>query len=129
MLRLPALFGLVTLAFALLVSAGATQDAKKEEKKAPPKIKGALPPGFKDLGLSKAQIEKIYAAQIEHRTKIAELQSKINELKKAENAEVFKLLTEEQREKYLKNKGVETKDKKKGADKKDGEKDKKEKAQ
>ncbi len=128
MLRLPALFGIVTLALALLVSAGGTQDAKKEggDKKAPPKIKGALPPGFKDLGLSKAQIEKIYAAQVEHRTKIAELQTKINELKKAENAEVFKVLTDDQREKYLKNKGVETKDKK-GGDKKDAPKDKTEK--
>lgn len=128
MLRLPVLFGLVTLALALLVSAGGTQDAKKDkdEKKDPPKIKGFLPRGFKDLGLSKAQIEKIYTAQNEHRKKIAELQAKIGELKKSENAEVFKVLTEDHREKYLKNKGVETKDKgkDKDKDKKDGEKDK-----
>ena len=106
-------FGLVILGLSLLVSAAATQD-----KKDPPKIKGQLPSGFKDLGLSKAQIEKIYSIQTDFRGKIAELQAKVNELKKSETKEVFGVLTEEQRDKYLKAEGVETKGKK------DGDKDK-----
>src|SRR5438309_8868959 len=123
MFRLPVLFGLVMLFAALLVGAGATQDKKdKDDKKDPPKVKGFLPAGFKDLGLSKAQIEKIYSIQADYKGKIAKLQSEIAEMKKTENKEVFGVLTEEQREKYLKAKGIETKDK--GKDKKDGDKDK-----
>ena len=142
MFRLPALFGLVMLGLALLVSAGATQDAKKDKdkdaKKDPPKIKTALPKGFDSLGLSEKQVARIFAIQTEHRTKVAdlqqkvaELQKKIGELKKAENGEVFKSLTDEQQEKYLKSKGIGVKepekDKKdeKKSDKKEPEKDKK----
>jgi TolA-binding protein len=105
-------FGLVILGFSLLVGSAATQD-----KKEPPKVKGMLPAGFKDLGLSKAQVEKIYTIQTDFKGKINKLQAEINELKKSENKEVFGVLTEEQREKYLKAKGIETKDKGKEKDK------------
>jgi len=116
-------FGLVILGFSLLVGSAATQD-KKEDKKDPPKVKGQLPAGFKDLGLSKAQIEKIYTLQTEFKTKINKLQAEINELKKTENKEVFGVLTDDQREKYLKAKGIETKDKGKEKDKVGDKKDK-----
>ena len=106
MKRLPMMFGLVLLGLALLVGSSASQD-----KKAGGKIKGMLPPGFKALDLSKVQIEKIYSVQIEHRTKIAELNRQIADLKDKENKEVFKVLTDDQREKYLKSKGVDTKKK------------------
>jgi hypothetical protein len=107
--RLSILFGLVTLCAALLVSAGATQEGKKDDTK---KTKGILPPGFKDLGLSADQKTKIYSVQSEYKTKIAELEKKIKELKADESREVFKVLTDDQREKYLKAKGVDTKEKK-----------------
>ena len=103
------------LSLALLVGVGASQDAKKDKDNK--KVKGILPAGFKDLGLSKAQIEKVYTIQGDFRGKIAELQTKINELKKIETKEVFSVLTDEQREKYLKAKGVETKDKAPAKDK------------
>ena len=123
MLRLPMFCGLGILCLTLLVGAGVSQDAKKDkdDKKEPGKTKGFLPAGFKDLGLTAEQKSKVYAVQGEFRVKMAEFDKKIKDLKKQEQQEVFKVLTEEQRDKYLKSKGVETKDKageKKDADKK-----------
>lgn len=108
MKRMPMFCGFVILGLAFLVGNGATQDKDKKEEK---KIKGMLPPGFKDLGLSKEQVNKIYMIQTEYNGKIADLTAKLNELKKQKSAEEFKVLTEEQRDKYLKAKGVELKDK------------------
>jgi hypothetical protein len=106
------LFGLVTLSVALLVSAGASQDTKKD-KEDTKKTKGALPAGFKDLGLSADQKAKIYSIQSDYKTKIVELEKKLKALKADESREVFKVLSDEQREKYLKAKGVDTKEKSK----------------
>ena len=125
--------GLGILALAMIVGAGASQDAQKDkgdkDKKEVGKVKGQLPPGFKDLGLSKEQISKIYGIQGDYNAKIADLTTKINELKKQKTQEEFKVLTDEQREKYLKAKGFEAKEKKdkapakdKAVDKKDGDK-------
>jgi hypothetical protein len=120
--RLPVIFGLVTLGLALLVGAGGSQDAKKDKDEK--KVKGFLPAGFKDLALSAEQKAKVYGIQGEYKVKIAELDKKIKELKAQESQDVFKVLTDEQREKYLKAKGVDTKEKSKDADK-DKDKDKK----
>jgi hypothetical protein len=110
--RLSMLSGLVIVALALIVGSGATQDVKKDkDEKKEVKLKGMLPQGFKDLGLSKEQVLKIYMVQTEYNTKIAELNTKINELKSQRAKEEVKILTEEQREKYLKAKGLEPKDK------------------
>src|SRR5947207_418322 len=104
MLRLPVIFGMVLLGMAMLVSVGETQDTKKvddkkvEDKKAKPK----LPDGFKDLGLSADQKSKILAVQLEARNKIHDLENQIRELKLKENQDCFKVLTADQREKYLK---------------------------
>ncbi|MBM3996164.1 MAG: hypothetical protein FJ303_18735 [Planctomycetes bacterium] len=117
--RLIVVFATVTLSLMLVVSAGTSQDAKKDEKKKD-KVKGMLPPGFKDLGLSKDQVTKIYSIQADFKAKIAELDKAIKEMKAKESADVFKILTDEQREKYLKSKGVDTK--KKDSDKKDPDK-------
>jgi hypothetical protein len=108
------LLGLVILGMSLVVTTATTQDKKEKDQ---PKVKGQLPAGFKDLGLTKAQIESIYKIQTEYKTKINELQTKINELKKTENKEVFGVLTDDQRALYLKNKGIEAKDKAKEKDK------------
>jgi TolA-binding protein len=119
MQRVPTLLGLVVVCLAFLVGAGASQDAKKD-KDEPKKIKGQLPAGFKDLGLSKTQISSIYTIQSDYKMKIAELDKKIKELKAKESQDVFKVLTDDQRDKYLKSKGIDTKEK--AADKKDGDK-------
>ena len=123
MRRLPVIFGLVALGLAFLVSVGDSQDAKKDKDEKKEKVKGMLPAGFKDLGLTAEQKGKVYSIQGEYRAKIAELDKKIKELKALESVDVFKVLTEEQRDKYLKAKGIETKDKSK--DKEKVEKDKK----
>ncbi len=113
------IFGLGIVGLALMVGGGVSQDVKKD-KDDKGKVKGQLPAGFKDLELSKDQISKIYSIQAEYKKKIGELQTKINELKKTQNQEEFKILTDEQRDKYLKAKGIETKDKSaKDKDKKD----------
>ncbi len=118
MSRLSAFFGLGILGLALLVGVGASQDTKKE----PGKAKGILPPGFKDLELTLDQKAKIYSIQADFKAKLAELESKIKSLRKQENQDIFKVLSDDQREKYMKAKGLEsTKSKEKEKEK---EKDK-----
>jgi hypothetical protein len=99
------------LALALAVGGVASQDGGKD-KDEKTKVKGMLPPGFKDLGLSKAQVLQVYTVQTNYKKKIADLQAKIADLKKEQTQEEFKVLTEAQREKYLKAKGIEVKEKK-----------------
>ena len=128
--RMSMFCGLGILCLAFLVGSGASQDAKKDKdkdtKKETGKAKGLLPQGFKDLGLSAEQVAKIYAVQAEYNAKIAELNKQINELKGKRSKEEFNVLTAEQREKYLKAKGLDSKDKAppkdKPADKKPDEK-------
>jgi hypothetical protein len=107
MKRLPVIFGLVTICLVMLVGIGATQDTKKDDKKA----KGMLPPGFKDLNLSADQKSKVYTIQADYKAKIADLDKKIKDLRAQESQDVFKVLTDDQREKYLKSKGVDPKGK------------------
>src|SRR5437868_13789606 len=99
MYRLPHLFGLGLLGLILIVGVGITQDTKKddkkEEKKDEKKVKGFLPPGFKDLGLIASQKETIYKILAEYKGKINELDKQIKELKKQEQQDIFKALTDE----------------------------------
>ena len=104
------LFGLGLLVLALFVGGAATQGPKK--------TKGTMPPGFKDLDLSAAQKDKIYEILSDYKSKISALDKQIKDLKAEEQQKLFKLLTEEQRDKYLKAKGFEVKDDKKDPDKK-----------
>jgi hypothetical protein len=97
--------GLGILCLAMIVGTGTSQDAKKDKDKAG-KIKGQLPPGFKDLGLSTEQVTKIYGIQADYNAKIAELNKQIAELKGKRSKEEFNVLTKDQLEKYLKNKGL-----------------------
>jgi hypothetical protein len=110
MSRLPIVFGLVILGLALVVAGGATQE-KGKDKDDKGKVKGTLPQGFKDLGLSKDQITKIYTIQGDYKKKISELDAKIKEYKSQQFQDELKVLTDEQREKYLKSKGLDTKGK------------------
>src|SRR6516165_553858 len=92
--RLPLLFGMATLCLALFVRVGAAQDTKKEGDKV---IKGSIPADWKALKLSEDQIKKIKAIDLEYKTKIAELNSKIEELRRQSRTEMAKQLTEDQK--------------------------------
>jgi TolA-binding protein len=125
MRRLPIMFGLVALGLAWLVSAGATQDAKKD--KGEKLIKGSVPLGWtKALKLSKEQSKLIQKTDVEYKTKIAELTKKIDELKEQSRIEMTKHLTLEQKTSLARLSGLDVKDKDKGKDKeKEKEKEKK----
>lgn len=103
--RLSLFFGLGILSLILLVGAGVSQDAKKEDKK-DTKVKGMLPTGFKELGLSKEQVLKIYSIQTDYNAKVAEVAVKLKELKDQKTTDEFKILTTDQQAKYFKAKGV-----------------------
>ncbi|MSU79508.1 MAG: hypothetical protein EXS16_15630 [Gemmataceae bacterium] len=113
MLRLSAVCASLLLALSLLVSTGESQDKDKKEK-----AKGFLPPGFKDLNLSAEQKSKVYGIQADFKAKIVELEKKAKDLKNQEHKDVFAVLTDDQRAKYLKTKGVEVPAKDKTGDKK-----------
>jgi Spy/CpxP family protein refolding chaperone len=95
--RVRNLFGLL----AVLVLAGwlAADDTKKAEepKDTPAKTKGTLPPGWKKLGLTDAQIQDIYKVHTKYRTKIDELEQQVRELRQQERTEEYKLLTDAQK--------------------------------
>ena len=115
MFRVSMVFGFVILALALLVSTSESQE-KKDKGKAP------LPAGFKGLNLTPTQDEKVRSIGAEYKTKIDELNKKIKELGAEKLRAELAVLTEEQREQYVRNKtGEEAK--KKDA-KKDAPKDK-----
>ena len=134
MYRLPMFFGLGILGLALLVSAGVSQDAKKdkdEPKKGDKTIKGQIPPGWKVLNLTKDQSKKIQTIDVEFKTKIAVLTKQIDDLKTASRIEMTKQLTDDQKATLAKLAGLEPKTDKdkappkdKGGDKKDDKKDK-----
>lgn len=80
----------VALAVVLpLVSFG--QDAEK------PKLKGFLPFGWKQLGLSDAQKQAVYAKQAEYTTRLEKLEEQIKALRAERDQELVKLLTDAQR--------------------------------
>jgi hypothetical protein len=95
MLRPSVLLALLTAAVlaGLLVAA----DDKKDESKDPVKAKGQLKPHWKELGLDKDQVQKIYAIQTEYGGKIAALQQQINDLKKKQEVDEFAVLTDAQK--------------------------------
>lgn len=96
--------GIACLALALSVDAGGEGKEKGEPK-------GMLPPGFKDLKVTADQKKKIYAIQADYKTKIADLEKKIVELKSHSSADAFKVLTSDQQAQYFKSKGIDAKDK------------------
>lgn len=89
------------LSFVVIAESGFSQDGKKEKDKEG-KMKGMLPPGFKDLNLSKEQISKIYGVQGDFKAKKKQLDEEAVKLKTQERTEIMKLLTEEQKQLFLK---------------------------
>ena len=118
MRRVPVLFGVVALGLALLVGVGATEDAKKEEKKEEKKIVGLVPTGWsKALKLTKDQSAKIKMIDVEYKTKIAELDKKVQELKLQSRIEMTKQLNDEQKAILAKLSGLDGKEKEKEKEK------------
>lgn len=79
------------------------QEAKKDDPKAKKadepvgKFKGFLPPNYKKLGLSEAQVQEIYKIQSKYNTEIDKYEAKIKELKGTRDKEVKGVLTPEQK--------------------------------
>jgi hypothetical protein len=108
------LAGLLVTAAALAVSSGYSQDKKDPQ----PKGKVSLPANWKKLGLNDDQKTKIYAVRGTYQGKIDALKEQIEQLKKEENSELLKVLTDDQKtllKKILTEKATDpTKDDKKG---------------
>lgn len=97
--RVLACVALGILSLVLITESGFSQDGKKDKEG---KAKGMLPPGFKDLNLSKEQISKIYSVQGDFKAKRKKLDEEGVKLKTEERTEIMKLLTEEQKQLFLK---------------------------
>jgi len=117
MLRGSIVLGLGILGLALLVGTSESQEKKK---------KGTLPAGFKDLKLTASQEDKLREIAGEFKTKIDEANKKVKELTSERTKAEFAVLTDEQKQLYIRNKtGEEAKKKEAAAKEKAPEKDKK----
>lgn len=101
---------LLTLVTALVVLSGGLvgQDPKKDEKKTDDKkvekkddtggkVKGVLPPNWKKIGLTDAQVQDIYKVQGKYNEEIDKHEAKIKELKAARDKDMKAVLTAEQK--------------------------------
>ena len=61
------------------------------------KPRPSLPQGWKKLGLTDEQRNKVYKVQIDYRDRMAALEQKIKELRAEENQELLKILTDAQK--------------------------------
>jgi hypothetical protein len=111
MFRASMLLGLCILGLAFLV--GTSDSQEKKEKK------GYLPPGFKALSLTPTQDEKLRQLSTEYKMKIDEANKKVKQLNAEKTKAEFAVLTDEQKELYIRNKTGEE------AKKKDVKKDEK----
>ncbi len=71
-------------------------DTKPSEKKDTP-AKGTLPPNWKKLGLTDAQVQKVYKIESDYRAKIADLEQQIKDLRAKERKELETVLTDAQK--------------------------------
>jgi len=62
-----------------------------------PKGQGKLPANWPKLGLTDEQKRQIYSIQSEYKSKIDDLQSQIDQLRRKERAEMSKVLTDAQK--------------------------------
>ncbi len=88
------------LALALCTLAVA-QDKKPDDKKPddPVKVTGHLPPNWAKIGLTADQKQEVYKINAKYAAKIEKLKAEIEALKADEDAERYKVLTEDQRKK------------------------------
>ena len=77
----------------------ATKDEPKPkvDPKADPKVKGQLPPNWKQLGLTDEQVQKVYKIQSKYNEDIDKLEAEIKELKAKMSKERSEVLTAEQK--------------------------------
>lgn len=90
MFRGSMLLGFCILGVALLVGTSASQEKDK--------IKGQLPPGWKELKLSEAQKEKVYEVNAAFKAKIDALNKQIKMLESDRKKAQVAVLTDEQKE-------------------------------
>jgi hypothetical protein len=64
---------------------------------APVKVRGSLPPLYKKLGLSAAQVQEVYKIRATTRAKVDVLQAQIEQLRRQEKVDLDKVLTGAQR--------------------------------
>lgn len=96
----------------ILLGYGNAQE-KKEEKK-----RGFLPANFGKLGLSSEQKQKIYNIQSKYKSDIDELNKKIKKASDDQRAEIYSVLSNDQKEKLKEITGFEKKDPSPKSDKK-----------
>jgi Spy/CpxP family protein refolding chaperone len=91
--------GLLAVLFLVgwLVAADDKKAGDEPKDTTPPKAKGTLLPGWKNLGLSDTQTKDIYKITSKYRAKIAELEQQIRELRQQERVEAYKVLTDAQK--------------------------------
>jgi TolA-binding protein len=117
--------GVLALAFFLgTANSAVAQDKEKTKsgsstKEKESKARGVLPQHYRQLALSDEQRQTIYKIQNEYSDKIDDLQKKIDDMKAERNAKYLKSLTKAQRDRL--------EEIKKGAEKEEKEKDKKDK--
>jgi Spy/CpxP family protein refolding chaperone len=95
MRRLCLAAGSCVLALALVASVG-TSGEKKAGKKGV-----QLPPGFKALKLTPEQDKKARTILVDYRAKIDELKKQIDDLEAQRKVELMRVLTAEQKAKYI----------------------------
>jgi len=104
------ILGTCLLGLALAVSGVASQDKTDKDKGDPKppdtKKKGQLPQGWKNLNLSKDQVQKIYDVQGDYKSKIKKLENDIKELRAKEHLDMVKVLTDSQKAELAKGLGL-----------------------
>jgi len=89
------------VALLLVASALTAQDSKNtsDDTPAPTKAKGALPPNFKQLGLTEDQRQKVMKIHASYKSKMESLNEQLSQLKSEERSELLKVLSDTQRTK------------------------------
>jgi hypothetical protein len=93
-----ALAGCTLLATLVLLSSDGVLSQDKKDKN-PGKIKGQLPPGWGDLGLSAAQKENVYKLNAEYKEKVDKLEDEVKKVRAELVKKRLTLLTDDQRKK------------------------------
>jgi hypothetical protein len=83
------------LAVAVLTGGWLLAQDKKDDTTT--KLKGSLPPNYKKIGLTDEQVQRIYKIQSDFKPQIDELKGKIKKLTADQDAEVYKVLTDDQK--------------------------------
>jgi peptidoglycan hydrolase CwlO-like protein len=98
---------LALIACLLTISSGLVGQDKKEDTKqdkksnvkkdgTPTRLKGTLPPNWRKLGLTDAQVQEVYKVQAKYKEEIAKHEAEIRKLKAAMDKEEKAVLTPEQ---------------------------------